>query len=70
MIAVGEQSGQLEDLLDRIAEAYDEEVAVQTQKVTSLIEPLVIVSMALVVGFIVISIMQPILRISDVSRVR
>jgi general secretion pathway protein F len=70
MIAVGEQSGQLEDLLDRVAESYDEEVAVQTQKVTSLLEPLLIVGMALVVGFIVISIMQPILRISDVTRVR
>jgi type II secretory pathway component PulF len=68
MIAVGEQSGQLEELLDRIAETYDEEVAVQTQKVTSLLEPILIVFMALVVGFIVVSVMQPILRISDVQR--
>jgi general secretion pathway protein F len=68
MIAVGEQSGQLEELLDRIAETYDEEVAIQTQKVTSLLEPLLIVSMAIVVGFIVISVMQPILRISDIHR--
>jgi general secretion pathway protein F len=68
MIAVGEQSGQLEELLDRIAETYDEEIAVQTQKVTSLIEPVIIVFMAVVVGFIVISVMQPILRISDVQR--
>ncbi len=70
MIAVGEQTGQLEDLLDRIAESYDEEVAVQTEKVTSLLEPIIIVCMALVVGFIVISIMLPILRISDISRIR
>lgn len=70
MIAVGEQSGQLEELLDRIAETYDEEVAVQTQKVTSLLEPILIVVMAVVVGFIVISVMQPILRISDVHRGR
>jgi general secretion pathway protein F len=68
MIAVGEQSGQLEELLDRIAETYDEEIAVQTQKVTSLIEPMIIVFMAMIVGFIVISVMQPILRISDVQR--
>jgi type II secretion system protein F len=66
MIAVGEQSGQLEEMLDRVAEAYDEEVAVQTQKVTSLLEPLLIVGMAGVVGFIVISVMLPILKISDI----
>jgi general secretion pathway protein F len=70
MIAVGEQSGQLEDMLDRVAEAYDEEVAVQTQKVTSLLEPLLIVGMAVVVGFIVISVMLPILKISDIRSIR
>jgi general secretion pathway protein F len=70
MIAVGEQSGQLDELLDRIAEAYDEEVEVQTQKVTSLLEPILIVAMALVVGFIVLAIMQPILKISDINRIR
>ncbi len=70
MIAVGEQSGQLEEMLDRVAEAYDEEVAVQTQKVTSLLEPLLIVGMAMVVGFIVISVMLPILKISDIRNIR
>ncbi|MDA1194103.1 MAG: type II secretion system inner membrane protein GspF [Planctomycetota bacterium] len=70
MIAVGEQSGQLEDMLDQIAVAYDEEVEVQTQKVTSLMEPLIIVAMAMVVGFIVISVMLPILKISDMDTVR
>lgn len=70
MVAVGEQSGQLEDMLDRVASAYDEEVSVTTEKVTSLLEPLIIVVMAVAVGFIVISIMQPILKISDVSRIR
>jgi general secretion pathway protein F len=70
MIAVGEQSGQLEDMLDRVAEAYDEEVSVQTQKVTSLLEPLLIVGMAMVVGFIVISVMLPILNISDIRNIK
>ena len=70
MIAVGEQSGQLEEMLDRVAEAYDEEVSVQTQKVTSLLEPLLIVGMAVVVGFIVISVMLPILKISDIRSIR
>jgi len=70
MIAVGEQSGQLEDMLDQVAQAYDEEVEVQTAKVTSLMEPLIIVAMAVVVGFIVISVMLPILKISDVDNLR
>ncbi len=70
MIAVGEQSGQLDQMLDQVASAYDEEVEVQTQKVTSLLEPLIIVAMAAVVGFIVISVMLPILKISDVESIR
>ena len=57
-------------MLDQVASAYDEEITVQTQKVTSLLEPLLIVAMALVVGFIVIAVMLPILSISDIQNVR
>ncbi len=70
MISVGEQSGELENMLEQVAKAYDEEVEIQIQKVTSLLEPLLIVAMALVVGFIVISVMLPILKISDINNVR
>ncbi len=66
MIAVGEESGRLEDLLKKIAQAYDEEVEVAAQKLTSLLEPLMIVIMAGVVGFIVMSIMLPILQMSNI----
>jgi type II secretory pathway component PulF len=59
MIAIGEESGQLEDLLERIAEAYDDEVEITSQKVTAMIEPLIIVCMAFVVGFIVLSVVLP-----------
>ena len=62
MIAIGEESGQLEDLLERIAETYDEEVDLTSQKVTAMIEPLVIVLMALVVGFIVMAIVLPLVQ--------
>lgn len=65
MIAVGEQSGQLEEILDRISEAYDEEIDIATQKATALLEPLLIVGLALVVGFIVLSIIWPIMEISQ-----
>lgn len=62
MIAIGEESGQLEELLERIAETYDDEVDITTQKVTSLIEPLIIVAMAVVVGFIVLAIVLPLVQ--------
>lgn len=67
MIAVGEQSGQLEQILDRIATAYDEEIDVTTQKVTSLIEPILIVLLAGVVGFIVLAIIWPILELGNIQ---
>jgi general secretion pathway protein F len=69
MIAVGEQSGQLEQMLDKVAAAYDEEIDVATQKLTSLIEPILIVLLAVIVGFIVLSIIWPILQIGKVAGV-
>lgn len=62
MIAIGEESGQLEELLLRIAESYDEEIDLTSQKVTAMIEPLIIVVMAGVVGFIVLSIVLPLVQ--------
>jgi len=66
MIAVGEEGGKLEELLRKIAEAYDEEVEIAAQKMTSMLEPLMIVAMALVVGFIVLSVLLPILQMSNI----
>lgn len=65
MVAVGEQSGELEQMLDRIALAYDEEIDVVTERLTALLEPLMIVFLAIVVGYIVYSIVQPILEIGQ-----
>lgn len=65
MIAVGEESGRLEELLKKISQAYDEEVEVAAQKLTSLLEPVMILLMAGVVGFIVMAIMLPILQMSN-----
>ena len=66
MIAIGEQTGQLEDLLARIAESYDAEIELATQKMLSLLEPAMIVGLAVVVGFIVLSIVLPILKASQI----
>jgi general secretion pathway protein F len=66
MIGVGEESGRLEELLKKTAEAYDEEVEVAAQKMTSLLEPLMIVVMSVVVGFVVLAILLPILEMSNI----
>jgi len=66
MVAVGEQSGQLEEMLDRIADAYDEEIEVVTERITTVLEPIMIIFLAVVVGFIVWSIVLPILQVGNV----
>ena len=63
MIAVGEQSGELEHVLDRLAEAYETEVEVATERLTAVIEPVMILLMAVVVAFIVMSIILPMLQL-------
>ena len=67
MVAVGEASGELEQMLDRVADAYDEEIDVTTERVTTVLEPIMIVILACVVGFIVYSIVLPILRMSSMT---
>ena len=62
MIAVGERSGSLEDMLERISESYDEEIELTTQKVTAFIEPVIIVIMAGIVGFIVLAVILPLVQ--------
>ena len=64
MISVGEQSGELENILDTIAEAYDEEIELATQKMTAMLEPILILVMAGIVAFIVLSIIMPMLKLS------
>lgn len=59
MIKIGEESGSLDDALRRTADFYDEEVDMAIQRLTTLLEPLLIVFMALVVGSIIIAIIQP-----------
>lgn len=63
MIEVGEETGDLAGMLARIADAYDEEVDNAVAALTSLVEPLMIVFMALVVGIIVIALFLPIVGI-------
>ncbi len=59
MIKIGEESGSLDDILMKTADFYDEEVEVALTKLTSLLEPIMIVLMAVVIGFIVIAMYLP-----------
>lgn len=63
MIEVGEETGQLHDMLNRVADTYDEEVDNAVAGLTSIIEPVMIVFLAVVVGVIVIALFLPIVRI-------
>ena len=65
MIAVGEKSGQLEQMLESVADAYDAQVETNVQALTSLLEPLMIVVMGAAVGFIAFSIMMPLIQMNE-----
>jgi len=66
MVSVGEQAGELEQMLDRIASAYDEEIEIATDRMTSVLEPVLIIGLAVVVGYIVVSIVLPILQVGQI----
>ena len=68
MVAVGEETGQLEHMLSKIADFYETEVDAKVKALTSLIEPLMIVFVGGVVGFIVISMYLPIFSLYDKIR--
>lgn len=65
MIAVGEQTGQLEKMLGKIADFYDEQVDAAVTGLTSMIEPLVIAFLGIVIGGIVIALFLPIFKITE-----
>lgn len=62
MIAIGEQSGELETILDRISETYEEEIDLAIQRLTALVEPVIIIGLAVVVGFIILAVLLPLLQ--------
>ena len=68
MISVGEQSGELEAMLSKIAETYDRDVESQIMAMTSMLEPVMILAMGLIVGFIVVSILLPIFEMNQMIR--
>ena len=65
MVEIGEETGELPDMLTRIADNYDEDVDNAVAGMTSLIEPVMIVFLAVAVGFIVIALFLPIVAIIE-----
>ena len=66
MIAVGEQSGELESMLERVSSAYNREVESAVLGMTALIEPIMISAMGAAVGFVVLSILLPIFEMNQI----
>jgi general secretion pathway protein F len=67
MVAVGERSGALEEMLANVADTYEAQVESAVSALTSLLEPLMIVGMGAVVAFIVFSVLMPILQINNLA---
>ena len=66
MIGIGEKSGQMEKMLLKISEFYDDQVDAAVEGLTSIIEPLIIGVLGIVIGFIVIALFLPIISITNV----
>lgn len=67
MIAVGEETGNLDTMLAKIADFYDQEVDVAVDALTSMIEPIIIVIMGIVIGAIVIAMFMPMFQMGELA---
>jgi type IV pilus assembly protein PilC len=65
MIASGEESGAIDQMLAKIAEFYDQEVEATTEALTALIEPLMIAFLGAIVGSMIIALYMPIFKVFD-----
>jgi general secretion pathway protein F len=65
MVLVGEESGRLEEMLLRIAEIYDREVAMAIKRFLAVLEPAMILSLAVLIGGIVLSILWGVMGMSE-----
>ena len=60
MTGIGEDTGNIEDMLEKLADYYDEEVEIATQSVLAAMEPMIIIFMAVLIGALVIAVIMPI----------
>ncbi len=69
MVGVGEETGALDEMLDRIAEFYEEQVEASVKALTSILEPIMIIVIGAMVGFIVISMYLPLFEVYNRHRI-
>lgn len=69
MIAIGEKTGQLEAMLKNVADSYDAEVDAKVSTLTAVLEPILIVAMGLMVGFLVVALLMPMLQMNQLIAV-
>lgn len=67
MIAIGERTGELPDMLDSVSTTYEDQVNGQIDRMTALMEPMMIVVMGFGIAFIIISVFMPLMDISNIS---
>ena len=67
MIKLGEETGRLEEMLDRVASAYDKEIKMAIQRMLALLEPILIVGLGLLIGGIIASILMAIMSVNDLA---
>jgi general secretion pathway protein F len=67
MIAIGEKTGELPDMLKNVATTYEDQVNARVEQMTSLLEPIMIVVMGGMVGFIVLSVLMPLMDMTNLS---
>jgi general secretion pathway protein F len=67
MITVGEETGRLDEMLIKVADTYDKDVRNVVKRFISILEPLLIITMAIVVGSIVITMILAIISVNDIS---
>ena len=65
MVSIGEETGNMETMLENVANYYEDDVQVATEQVMALMEPMIIVVMALVVAVLIMAIMQPMLTLYE-----
>ena len=63
MVDVGEETGALDTMLYKVADVYDEEVSVLVEGLINLLEPMMVVILGLIVGFIVIALFMPLIKL-------
>ena len=65
MVRIGEESGATEDMMDKLADYYEEEVEMAVQSMMAVMEPLIIVVLAAIVGVLIAAVLSPMMKMYE-----